>query len=233
MDSEFPGNSHATRRNETQEPVKSEATSEPKEVKKVVSGKVTERPKPIGKRLKTMFINDGGGFVDHLIDTIVVPMAKDMLLTVVKQVGDGLASGFEEMIYGPSENGRRRSPLNRGPSGRTVINYNHVASSNTRRSADRPPYSRSVSRRSNDVKDLIVESRATGEMVIEELEAMIDADGSGGYCTVGDYYSIMDLVPVSTDQEWGWTDLREARVNRVSENEFLISMPRPKQLRFR
>lgn len=229
---QFPGNSHTSRIvNNTPdpkpEPAKTEATSEPKKVEKVVNGKVTQRTKPLGSRLKDMFVNDGGSFGEYLVEKVVVPMMKDMVLSIITQTADGFRQGLEEKLFGPDEQGRRTRPTSYGAT-RPVVNYTRYSngSSSRRDSSTRPPIGRGA-RRSNVVKEFIVETREDGDLVLEELDAMID---SVGHCTVGDYYSSMGERPHSTDEEWGWTNLNEARVNKISADEFLISMPRPRPI---
>jgi hypothetical protein len=226
---DFPGNSHSARISETPKPASEKSPEENKPVKKVVSGKVTQRPKPIGKRLKDMFITDGGNFGEYLVEKVVVPMVKDMVLSIIEQSAAGFRQGVEEKLFGPDDQGnRRRAPTTYG-SGRPVVNYTRYSSSSTvRRSADRPPGGDTIKRRSNQVKEYILEDREDADMVLEELDAMIDSDL--GHCTVGDFYSLMGDRPRSTDEEWGWTDLSTARVTKLSPNEYLIAMPRPKPI---
>lgn len=227
----FPGNAHAARmaENKPPEPAKVETPSDEKQpVKKVVTGKLTKRGKPLGERMKDAFLNGGTNYVDHLIKTVVVPKAKDMALSIVEQMMDGIKEGFEDAIHGGRENNRsRRRPTSSHGNGPTRVAY-HNMSSSRRRPEDRPPYRREPIRRSNQVDGVIVDDRERGELVIEELNAMIDDTGC---CTVGDYYNFVDIVPNSTDDDWGWTDLKGARVNRLSADEFLITMPRPVSLR--
>lgn len=237
---DFPGNSINSRIEEKKpEKAPDERTTEdlynekgldsPKKVKKVVTGKVTENKKNLGKRFKDMFIHDGGNFAEHVMEKVVAPMVKDMALSIATQMVDGFRQGVEEMLFGPDGKGERRRTTSYG-TGRPVVNYTRY-SSNTRvsRSGDRPGRDRDDSiRRSNRVKEIIVETREDGDAVIEELEAIIDSDI--GHCTVGDFYAACGESTVSTDEEWGWTDLRNARVSKLGRDEYLISMPRPRAI---
>jgi hypothetical protein len=223
---QFPGNSHTSRLVEKEQgPAKSETASDPKKVEKVVTGKVTVRNKPLGTRLKDMFINDGGSFGEYLVEKVVVPMVKDMVLSIITQTADGIRGGIEEKLFGPDEQSRRtRTP---GYGTTRPVNYTRFSnppSVGRRDSATRPASGHRAIRRSNVVKELIVETREEGDLVLEELDAIID---TVGHCTVGDYYSTMGENTRSTDEEWGWTSLAAARVSKLSTDEFLISMPRP------
>jgi hypothetical protein len=207
----------------------SETASEPRQVKKVVTGTVVHKPKPLGKRFKEMFVHDGGSFAEELAKNVIEPMIKDMALSIVVQIGDGIKRGFEDMIFGPDENGRRRSNAISHGTGRP-INYNRFSSPTTIRRPEggRPSDRNERIRPSNRVKNLVVTTRKEGDDVIEELEAMIDSDI--GYCTVGDYYAAMGESSTSTDEEWGWVSLRAARVVKLDHDEFVIEMPRPRPI---
>lgn len=228
---EFPGNSISnnpiTADKKVPDPAAtSETVSEPKQVKKVITGAVTERKKTLGDKFKDMFVHDGGDFAEELVKTVVKPMIKDMALSIVVQIGDGMKRGFEDMIFGPDENGRRRSSTTSFGNGRPV-NYNRFSSPTTIRRDDRAPLRGEVVHRSNRVRNLIVTTRQEGDDVIEELEAMME---QVKYCTVADYYSAMGESSTSTDHEWGWVSLRAARVEKVSPDEFAIVMPRPRPI---
>lgn len=233
---DFPGNSHTSRIDEEKKdtapgPAKTEAPSEPKQVKKVVSGKVTQRPKSLGKRFKDMFVSDSSNFAEHVVENVVVPMVKDMALSIATQMVDGFRQGVEEMLFGPEGKERRQRTTSYG-TGRPVVNYTRYSStSSVRRSTtdrDRPVRGEAI-RRSNRVKEIIVESREDGDAVLEELDAIID-NPNVGHCTVGDFYAACGESTSSTDEEWGWTDLSQARVRKLDVDEYLIVMPRPRPI---
>lgn len=231
---DFPGNSHTARQNQNtpeQEPAKTETTSETRQVKKVVSGKVTKRDEPLGKRFKKMFISGSDNFAEHLLENVIVPRMKDMALGITGQMVDAFRQGVEEMLFGPNGRSDQRRTTSYGTGRPTRINYSsYSATSTVRRSTDRPERDRGpIIRRSNRVKEIIVESREDGDAVIEELDAMID---SIGHCTVGDFYAAVGEGTRSTDEEWGWTSLKEARVHQIDREgrEFLISMPSPRPI---
>lgn len=228
---DFPGNSINSRIEQKpdpeQVPENTKATSE-KTVKKVVTGKVAEHKPTLGKRFKNMFIHDGGNFAEHIVEKVVVPMVKDMALSIVTQMVDGVRQGVEEAIFGPDGREKRVRSTSYG-TGRPRVNYTQY-SSNTRvsRTESREPVrSRSV-RRSNRVREILVKTREDGDRVLEELDGIIDSEL--GHCTVGDFYAACGEETVSTDEEWGWTDLSGARVHKITSDEYLIAMPRPRPI---
>lgn len=201
-----------------------------KQVKKVVTGTVKKRRKPLGTKLKEMFApDDGDSFSQYLVDQVVVPMFKDMVLSVITQTADGIRGGIEERLFGSSQQSRTRTTSY--GTGRPVINYTRYSSSSTNRPSSRTsaPTPRITVRRSNKLQEVILESREEGYGVIEELQAKID---DFGHCTVGDYYACVGITPKSTDESWGW-DMpdfdQRARVRRLASDsdEYLLLLPRP------
>jgi hypothetical protein len=230
---DFPGNSHSARIEQSNptapEPDATVTPSETKVVKKVVTGKVTQNKETLGKKFKRMFLHDGGNFAEHIVEKVVVPTIKDMALSIATQAVDGIRQGVEEALFGPEGSGRRRTTSY--GTGRPVVNYTRYSSSSTvrrtERDRDRDSY-RDRPRRSNRVKEIIVETREDGDAVLEELDALID--GEVGYCTVGDFYAACGESTTAQDEEWGWKDLSQARVHKLGRDEYLISMPRPRPI---
>lgn len=235
---DFPGNSNAARKPDPEPQVpenvtelKVAAASEPKKVRKVADGKVSK--KPLGQKFKAMFVHDGGSFAEHLIEDVIVPMAKDMALSLVVQIGDGIKRGFEDMIFGPDETGRRRSSTTTiYGNNRPQVNYQRISSPTTIRPgvSNRHGARQAVDRRANHVKHIVLHTRDEGDDVLEELEAMIDST-SKHFCTVADYYSAMGYEDItSIDHEWGWTTLLSARVRQQDDGMYFIDMPRPRPI---
>ncbi|QEQ93916.1 hypothetical protein SEA_KARDASHIAN_51 [Streptomyces phage Kardashian] len=198
---------------------------EPKQVRKVVTGTVRQRRKPLGTRLKEMFASeDGDTFGHYLVENVVVPMMKDMVLSVITQTADGIRGGIEERLFGSSTQSRTRTTSY--GTGRPVVNYTRYSSSSTNRPSSRPSTHapRITVRRSNKIQDIILGTREDGEDVLDELKDKVDGFG---HCTVGDLYTAVGITPTSTDHGWGWDDLDQARVRRLATDEYLLVMPRP------
>lgn len=231
----LPGNSHSAKLKREQEKAGAEPvdtqTSEPaaeaRRPKQVVTGKVTQRKKPLGSRMKEMFFSGGGedvGFIEHLAQSVIVPKIKDMLLTLVKQTLDTIEQSAEEVVHGKTRTGTTRtvSSVTRRP----VHNYNAPYRSSPTRSPVRSasPVTRAKIRRSNQIQDIILGSIEETDAVIEELSALID---DVGHCTVGDLYVVVGITPNATDEGWGWTDIRHALPRLLSTDEYLLVMPPP------
>jgi hypothetical protein len=225
---DFPNNSHVVRKQEQVETPKEGEVKEPTPItKKIVEGKVTERQKTLGVRFKDMFVAEGTNFSGQLYKNIVKPKVQDLALTILGTVLDGIKEGVEEVITGkPARRGGDRAS---GVfSGRRHTPYDRVRPAVPVRDSQRFSDGVVPIRRSNRVQELIVSSREEGEAVLEALEAQIE--GPIRHCTVGDYYELLGRSVVSTDHEWGWTDLSGARVRILSDNEYLIVMPTPRPI---
>lgn len=219
---DFPGNSHASKvqSQEKPEPEKPKtANSEPKKAQKVVTGKAQK--KPIGQRFRQMFASDGQSFGEHLVEHVIIPGIKELILATAFKTLDGLKEGVEQSIFGDSK--PRTTRTTSYGTGRPQVQYNRFSSPATSRPHP-PGQAPRIIRRSNVIEDIILPTRADGEAVKEELQAVID---SVGHCTVGDLYSTVDIQPNKTDEGWGWDDISAARVRMLPTGEFLLVMPRP------
>lgn len=190
--------------------------------KKVIQGVAVRQKRSIGTRLKDMFIEDGGDFADQLVKEVVIPKAKEIVLTVIDQTQLGIKQVVEQALFGQIRTHNR--PTNYG-TGRPV-NYNGMSASIIRPRADTGSHIRRM-RRSNVPDDVVVSSLEEGEMILEELDAKIDAMR---HCTVADLYELAGIEPTGTDDSWGWTNLDRARVRLIGPSRYLIVVPRPQSI---
>jgi hypothetical protein len=226
---EFPGNSHASK---DMEPEKSEPT-ETETPKKIVTGKITTRRKPLGARLKDMFVSDGSNFVDYLVEKVIVPTIKELVITTINQTATGFQQGIEQKLFGEVRTTRPTTIINRpgGPNGPVSYNqrYNSTPVGNSRR--ETPHYHQTQTRRrSNEVKDVIFEKRDDADYILTQLDCLTEEQG---YCTVLEYYDLVGVPTQSTDADFGWYDLGRARVHQLATDQFVINMPRPRDLEVR
>lgn len=88
MENQFPGNSHT----EKQEPTAKKAVPA-KKVEKIVTGTVTTRKKPLGRKLKELVVGENSKNVLLWVwEDVLIPGARDTLY-------DALTSGVERRIY--------------------------------------------------------------------------------------------------------------------------------------
>ena len=228
---DFPGNSN-TERNAPKQPQppgegapKAADGTKKKSADRVVSGKVTTQKKPIGERFKSMFVTDGAGYADFLVQKVLIPKMKDTLDTIITQALNGIAQGIQEAIHGgPAPDHKTGRVTTSYGTGRPVINYNRISTSSTvTRSSEEPR----IIRRSNVLQDIIVPTREDCDAVIGELTEIVQ---SIGHCTVGDLYTCVGITPNQTDEGWGWSNLAGSGGRRLTTGDYLLVMPRPIQI---
>src|SRR5688572_27380660 len=151
---EFPSNSKLPR---------SEKPAPERVVEQVVSGEVSSRKKPLGRRLREIFIGgDTKSVVSYVISDVLMPQAKEMFVEAV-------SSGFEKLIYGDSRPPRRygsRPTTNPGPTNYTryaVRGNNPIG----RQSHEDRRTTASV--RTHDLDDVLLATRVEAETVIDRM----------------------------------------------------------------
>lgn len=192
---------------------------EEKRILKVVEGEVTRRKKPLGTRMREMFLtaNDQSVFEYVLLD-VLVPALKDMM-------SDAVSTSVERVLFGGQESRtpRRRTGTNSGAFGNNNVNYNRYSS--TQRREDRPTMSRRA-RQSHDFDEIILASRSEAQNVIDNL---IDLISRYETASVADLYRLLDVEFHYTDEKHGWANLDGAGVRRIS-NGYLLVLPKTEPL---
>jgi hypothetical protein len=200
-----------------------EAKAEPKKIESVVTGEVTRRKTPLGKRFAETFIGGDarsvGGYV--LLD-VLVPAARDM-------IADAFTQGIERMIYGEVKSASRRGGSRpSGPNG--YVSYNRIAQSNNRPRSGLEEFGRREpsrkARGTHDFDDIIIATRHEAEEVVRRLYDIIE---SYEVATVSDLYELVGITSNYTDNKWGWTELPGAGVVRVRDG-YLLELPKPQSV---
>ena len=209
MNSEFPSNSKISKSNP-------EKTPDEKKLEKVISGNVKRQKRGIGKRIAETLLEDTTQSVgDYIFHDVLVPAAKSMICDIV---GWG---GFAEMLLFGSV--RHDNRITR-QGGRSFTSYGSYFNSSLR-DKDRDPRDRTLSRTSrsrHEFDDLVLDTRGEAEDVLERL---VDQTVDYGRATVADLYDLVGVTSEFTDNKYGWTDLRDASVNRV-HGGYLINLPK-------
>lgn len=216
MENEFPPNSHTSREaRPNRRPEK--APSEKKEVVRVTKGKVTLRKKPLYKKFIEAFRpEDNRGFAEYTLLEVLVPSIKDA-------IADAGTSAIENAL-GTSPSHRRGR--GRGGSGYTSYNRMGSAKPRGRRDEDDRP-SRRGSMRGGEMPEIILDSRVEAE---ETLDSLIELISTYDVATKRELLSLIGEPHSFTDEDWGWTDLRGARIHRIGQRGYLLDLPRPEPL---
>lgn len=195
---EYPDNSHSSREN---------SSPPTKRVEKVVSGNAKTRKQSEVKKFAGVFLPENITNVKSFIITdVVIPGLKNAIADVVSI-----------MLFG--EAGRIG---NRKPNGSKVSYQGYY----DQKRDDRRNYSRPRAA-GFEYDDIIFETRADAELVLDQLDAAI---ANYGMVSVLDLY---DLAGVTcrqyTADKYGWTDIRNAKVSRVADG-YIIQLPRALQI---
>lgn len=217
---EFPGNSRR-RLEEKNEPSATEAV-EPK-FEKVITGTVIKRKKPLGRRLmETFFSTDSSSVVGYLGKEVLLPALQNLVIDFVTQ-------GIEKAVHGEVQTPRRSARgSTSGP--RTHISYDRP-SSIVRSSTSITPSSaprRVVTQPSAfDIGEVILGTKIEAQVIAEKLGEAIEEYGA---VTVANLNELIGQTSAYTDHKWGWTDLVDLRIKRVTEG-YLLVLPEPEDLR--
>jgi len=189
--------------------------TEEKKIEPVISGSVTRKKAPLGRRFLDTFVGGDAKSVAHyVLFDVIVPAAKDTIADVVSQ-------GIERMLFGENRSSTRRGGYRpSGPSG--FVQYNRFS-----QGAKKEPERMSRrARAQHDFDEILLDTRADAETV---LDRMLDILSNYNQVTVHDLYGLVGVTPEHTDLKWGWTDLRGASIVRV-QNRYLLDLPRTEPL---
>lgn len=206
MNTEYKPNSHKAKAEE-------KALVE-KKIEKVITGTAKVRKKTGARKAADLFISeDAANVKSYVLMDVIIPAIKDVLSNVVKD-------SVDMILFGGTS--RRGSDRRKGNS--EYISYNRFYDKRN----DRRYESRSTVTSRYNFDDITLESKAEAEEVLERMDELLD---TYGMVTVTD---LCDLVGIScdyTDSNYGWTNLRNARVVRLRGNEYMLDLPRVTSLK--
>lgn len=198
---EYPDNSHSGR----------EAAGPPeKKVDKVVTGTAKTRKKSGAQKFAGAFLpEDVTSVKSYILRDVVVPGIKNAIADVVSI-----------MLFG--ETGRLGG---RKTGAGSKVSYNRYYDD---RRDDRRDYGRPRAPGGFEYDDIVFETRADAELVLDQLEAVIN---KYGVASVGDLYDLAGITPPHgyTSNKYGWTDIRSAKVARTRDG-YILELPRAAQI---
>lgn len=177
-------------------------STEKKKVEKVVRGKVKTKPRSGVSKLADAFISDDASTVKTtLVEDILVPAAK-------KTISDLIVTGLDIIMYGESR-GRRSGSS-------SYVSYRDYSRRDDDRRRD------SSSRRGYSHEDIILESRAEAEEVLTRMDELIETYGT---VSIADMYDLIGKSCAYTDNNYGWTNIRNAEPIRVRDG-YMLKLPK-------
>lgn len=176
-------------------------TEQRKKQEKVVHGKVRRKKKSEVRKWKDTFISkDAEDVKSYIIMDVIVPTIKNTILDVVSMCLFGDTAKRSKNHNTVSYN---RDYSSASQSGRT-----------NRRNATSSRY---------DFDDIIFDSRGEAEDVLDHMGEIMDA--YNGVVTVADFYDLAGVTGTWTDNNYGWTNLSRATVQRTRDG-FIINLPK-------
>lgn len=185
---------------------KKEQEKQKKEIKKIVSGKAARKKKGlVQKTAESFFSADLSEVAGYVIDDVLLPAFK-------KLVWEGISNGAEMLIFGEVRSKKSKSGFN------NYGKYFREASSS--RSRDRRSRSR------GEVDDIEFDDRWEAQDV---LDSALDYLEQYDEITVADIYEMAGEDYDHIDTQYGWDNLKGARVVR-SRDVYILELPRPYKL---
>lgn len=207
---EFEPNSHKYKMDQIAKNAM-EKSPEGKKIEKVISGETKTRKRSLKKRFADLFLSEDVGDVkQYLIYDVLIPAIKE-------NIADAINGAIGMLFFGEATRRPRRS--NSSPIG-SKFNYNAVSTPGTRERM--PNYSRS--RIAHNFDDIIFETRNEAELVLDGMVEILNSEYK--QVTVADFYDLAGRTTTFTDNKYGWTDLRGARVVGSASRGYYIDLPR-------
>ena len=197
---EYPDNSHSRRE---------ALISQEKKVDKVVIGTAKTRKKSEMQKFAGAFLpEDVTSVKSYILRDVIIPGIKNAMADVVSI-----------MLFG--EAGR----VGGRKGGGSKVSYQRYYDD---KREDRRDYGRPRVSGGFEYDDIIFETRADAELVLDQLESVIS---SYGIASVADLYDLAGITPPRgyTTNKYGWTDIRTAKVARVRDG-YILQLPRAVQI---
>lgn len=181
-----------------------------KKIEKVVTGELVTKKKPLGRKIKDLFIDgDAKSTLSYVAMSVLLPAARNMIM-------DASTKGIERMLYGDRAIQRRN--FGSSPS---RYSYN-MPVQRARDPLTNPPLGmRTTQTARQNRDDIILTSKEEAELV---LQSMFDIVNQYEAVSVADLNELVGLPLSPIDNKWGWTYLAGAAVRQVREG-YLLDLP--------
>lgn len=176
-------------------------------VEMVARGRISESP--MRRIRESIFETSGKQLVEFVIFDVLIPQLKE-----------GASTIFDRVLYGEGR-GHRVTPYRKAQS---YVNYSRTSTDGSVRDPKRNLDTRK--RVNHDFRDIAFDDRSEAELILERLGDCIE---EYDVATVGDFYAAAGITADYTDQNWGWTSLRDACVRRTRAG-YILDLPRPERV---
>lgn len=178
-----------------------------KEVEREVEKKKVERV--VNSRVKTKKKNKfANTFISEDISSVKEYILMDVLLPAIKKaISETITGGIDMMLYGETRNRSTKG---------SKVSYSKYYDDRDR------GYERRRTRIGYEYDDIVLESRAEAEEVLNSMDDLLERYG---IVSVGDLYDLVGIQGNYTDNKYGWTSLRSASVHRTRDG-YLLKLPK-------
>lgn len=207
---EYKSNSHRSKEALNEKENKVEVLDK-KKVEKVTNGTVkTKKKSEIHKWTDIFLAEDVTNVKNYIIDEVLLPAAK-------KAVSDIVTNGIDMLLYGETRNRTKEKG-----SRISYSKYYDERDRYDRRDRDRDRGRSRRVRSGYDYDDIILETRGEAEDVLDRMDDLLD---TYGIVSVADLYDLVGIQGNYTDNKYGWTNLRNADVQRIRDG-YLLKLPK-------
>ena len=182
------------------------ATTENKEIRKVVSGGVKTRKKNELHKFRDVFISEDVTNVKSYIFTdVFIPAAKKLISDIVRD-------GIDMILYGKSAPAKGSTTVPK-------VSYRNYYDQKDPRTAPSEPRKHNMF----DYDDLEYERRGDAEAVLSLMKESLE---KYQIVTVAELYEYSGLNEPYTSNKYGWTNLQSAYVDRTRNGGYIIKLPK-------
>ena len=198
----LPDNSHKNREEKKQ-------ASEGKRAEKVVRGKVKTKKNEIRKLTDIFISEDVVNVKSYILMDVLVPSIK-------KAIYDIVVNSLDMSLFG-GRSGSKRSTAER-------VSYRDYGAASRR---DDRSYGSTRTTSGYSYDDIVLETRGEAEAVLSRMDELMD---EYQIVRVADLYDLVGITGEYTDNNYGWTNIRNASIERVRDG-YKIKMPRALPIR--
>ena len=172
---------------------------EKKPMERVVKGEVKVKK----KLSNVIFAEDAKSVGSYILMDVLLPTTKKLIV-------DMISEGANKIFLGASA--RRK-----GSSISSRVSYRDYYDSGSKPIAD------NKTRTGYSYCDIEIEDRAEAEEVLQRMDETIE---TYGVVTVADLYDLVGYTCEHTDNNYGWTNLRNAKVVRLIGGGYKLDLPK-------
>ena len=186
-----------------------------KKIKPVVKkSNVKQKKRTLIDKFKDSFLGESGNLGDYIMYDVLVPAFRDTI--------SDMGYGIIERTFGLGRVGGRSNSRIIRERGKSYVSYGGVSNDNRRNSR---PDKRDIdngSRARHNFNKIIFTNKFEAE---EVLSCLVELTVQYGEVTVRDFYELSNIEAHYTDESYGWTDLRDAYVDRIRDGHIIVFPP--------